>query len=103
MKFEAQKIIVKLEKDGSESVITFKEPLENERLQIAEMGRDKFRQCMQLIWKNCIDISGLVVGDQEITAEDIKAGNVPGSVADAIAIGYFQALRNPGESEAKNA
>lgn len=99
MKFEEQRIIVKLGEGEDEARIIFKEPLENERLKMVELGKENLRLALQIIYNNCIDVENLFYLDQPITHEDVRGGNVPGSMADAIAIGYYAAVMPKAASE----
>lgn len=105
MKFEEQEIIVKLgkEEDGDQAVLKFLEPLENERLQIIDLGRDNLRKALQIVYKNCVSVENLFAGDREVTTEQVQKGDLRGSIADAIAVGYYAALNPLPEDPEKNA
>lgn len=101
MKFEERKIIVLIGDGDDAARITFVEPLENERLKIAEIGKENIRLALQIIYKNCVAVDNLYVEDNEITVEDIRSGNIRGTVADAIAVGYFTAIAKYSEGDAE--
>jgi len=109
MKFEEQKIFVRLgEKDSAdEAVITFLEPLETERIQLQQLYKDKdILGVKGIVRKNCVDVQNLFNPEGiAIDVASIKAGNLRGSYADAIFIGYMQAIlpQDTKEDTEKNA
>lgn len=106
MKFEEQKIIVKLGDEGDEAVITFNEPLETERFKLMESYKAQdYLSIKEVYRKNCISVENLFNSDGEaVTVQDIIAGNLRGSYADAIFVGYLQAIvpQETKEDTAKN-
>lgn len=103
MKFERQNIIVKLGEDGPEqAILTFQEPLENERFKTVEFAKKKsIHKAKQLVFSNCIAVQNMFVGDKEVTVDDIRSGNIQGSAADQVVLAYWLALTPKDEAEEK--
>ena len=101
MKFEEQKIIVRLGEGDEQAIVTFIEPLENERLQIVELGKENIRKALQFVYKNCVKVENLFYENSAVTVDDIRSGNVRGTIADAIVIGYFAAITTSPDSAEK--
>lgn len=106
MIFEEKNIIVRLGEGDSEAKITFVEPLESERIKSRELGRQgDFLGLAEIVRGNCLSVENLKdSAENYITVEDIKSGNLRGSYADAIFVGYMQAIfpQEDKDAEEKN-